>query len=169
MGRHDDDDDDEGGIAADPHVDRDDQSWEAAQDGAELIAEGNPEEAVRVLSKLVQEQPDNEHAWFFLGAAHYELTRYDQALADPHLAARGMVEEVDHPVIGRMKAMGRPLKSSGELTAIRRPAPLLGEHSAETLRGLGYPEAEIASLLSAKVIYDGSRRSPAEAPRQARA
>lgn len=76
-----DDDDDEGGIVADPHVDREDQSWEAAQEGAELIAEGNPEEAVRVLTQLVLDQPTNEHAWFFLGAAHYERTHYDLALA----------------------------------------------------------------------------------------
>lgn len=79
---HDDDDDDEErAIARDPHVDRDDEGWEAAQEGAELIAEGNAEEAVRVLSQLALEQPRNEHAFFFLGAAHYELTHYDQALA----------------------------------------------------------------------------------------
>lgn len=81
MVEHDDEDDEEGGIAPDPHVDREDEGWEAAQDGAELIAEGNAEEAVRVLTQLALDQPNNEHAWYFLGAAHYELTRYEQALA----------------------------------------------------------------------------------------
>lgn len=75
-----DDDDDEEDIVSDPKIEND-EGWEAAQDGAELIAEGNAEEAVLVLTQLVLGQPNNEHAWFFLGAAHYELTRYEQALA----------------------------------------------------------------------------------------
>jgi crotonobetainyl-CoA:carnitine CoA-transferase CaiB-like acyl-CoA transferase len=83
--------------------------------------------------------------------------RYDQILADPHIKARNMIEEIDHPRIGRMKMMGRPLKSSGELTAIRRPAPLLGEHSAETLRGLGYRDEEIERLFAERVIYAEGR------------
>jgi len=61
-------------------MDDQDDGWDAAQEGAELIAEGNPQEAVRVLSALVQAQPNNEHAFFFLGAAYYEQTHYEQAL-----------------------------------------------------------------------------------------
>lgn len=105
---HDDEDDDEGGIAPDPHVDHDDKGWEAAQDGAELIAEGNSEEAVRVLTQLVQDQPLNEHAWFFLGAAHYELTRYDQALA-----AYVKALEVKPLFIGAMINAGHSLRMLG--------------------------------------------------------
>ena len=83
--------------------------------------------------------------------------RYDQALADPHIVARNMVEEIEHPKIGRMKMMGRPLKSSGELTAIRKPAPWLGQHSGEVLRALGYADADIERLFAARVIYDRYR------------
>ncbi len=85
--------------------------------------------------------------------------RYDQALADPHIVARNMVEEIDHPKIGRMKMMGRPLKSTGELTAIRKPAPWLGQHSAEVLRDLGHDEAGIERLFAAGVIYDRYRQA----------
>jgi crotonobetainyl-CoA:carnitine CoA-transferase CaiB-like acyl-CoA transferase len=83
--------------------------------------------------------------------------RYDQALADPHIRARSMVEEIDHPKIGRMKMMGRPLKSTGELTAIRKPAPWLGQHSAEVLGGLGYSDDEIGRLFADRVVYDRYR------------
>ena len=55
--------------------------------------------------------------------------RYDEILADPHIAARQMVVDIEHPKIGPMKTIGLPLKSSGELTAIRKPAPWLGQHS----------------------------------------
>jgi crotonobetainyl-CoA:carnitine CoA-transferase CaiB-like acyl-CoA transferase len=83
--------------------------------------------------------------------------RYDQALADPHVLARNMVEEIEHPKIGRMKMMGRPLKSSGELTAIRQPAPWLGQHSAQVLRALGYEECDIERLFAERVVYDRHR------------
>ena len=83
--------------------------------------------------------------------------RYDQILADPHIQAREMVEEIDHPKIGRMKMMGRPIKSTGDLTAIRKPAPWLGQHSAEVLLDLGYPDNEIEHLFAQSVIYDRCR------------
>lgn len=55
--------------------------WESAQEGAELIAEGNAEAAVSVLAELIQREPHNEYAYFFYAAACYELQRYEQALA----------------------------------------------------------------------------------------
>jgi cytochrome c-type biogenesis protein CcmH/NrfG len=55
-------------------------AWEAAQEGAELIADGELEQAVQVLSTLAQAQPKNEYARFYLGAAHYELHDYARAL-----------------------------------------------------------------------------------------
>jgi crotonobetainyl-CoA:carnitine CoA-transferase CaiB-like acyl-CoA transferase len=79
---------------------------------------------------------------------------YDQIMHDPHIKARNMVVDIDHPVIGRMKTIGLPIKSTGELTAIRKPAPWLGQHSAEVLRDLGYARAEIDALFSEGVIFD---------------
>jgi len=82
---------------------------------------------------------------------------YDQILADPHIKARNMVVEYDHPVIGRMKSIGLPVKSTGELTAIRQPAPWLGQHSAEALKSLGVSDNEIRTLFAEGVIYDRLR------------
>jgi crotonobetainyl-CoA:carnitine CoA-transferase CaiB-like acyl-CoA transferase len=82
---------------------------------------------------------------------------YDQTLADPHVAARKMVVEIDHPTIGRMKMLGLPIKSTGDLTEIRRPAPTLGPHSAQILAELGYPGEAIGALFEAGVVYDGQR------------
>jgi len=55
-------------------------AWEAAQEGAELIADGETERAVLVLSALVASDPKNEYARFFLGAAHYERQDYARAM-----------------------------------------------------------------------------------------
>jgi crotonobetainyl-CoA:carnitine CoA-transferase CaiB-like acyl-CoA transferase len=82
---------------------------------------------------------------------------YDQTLADPHVAARKMVVEIDHPTIGRMKMLGLPIKSTGDLTEIRRAAPTLGQHSAQILAELGYPGEAIGALFEAGVVYDGQR------------
>ena len=83
--------------------------------------------------------------------------RYEQALNDPHVRERNMVVEIDHPIIGRMKTIGLPIKSSGDLTAIRKPAPWLGQHSEDVLRGIGYADADIAALFAGKVVYDQQR------------
>jgi crotonobetainyl-CoA:carnitine CoA-transferase CaiB-like acyl-CoA transferase len=82
---------------------------------------------------------------------------YEQSFDDPQVKARRMVLEVDHPKIGRMKAIGHPVKSSGELAAIRRPAPLLGQHSAEVLGELGFAAAEIETLFGRGVVFDAER------------
>ncbi|OGA47078.1 MAG: CoA-transferase [Betaproteobacteria bacterium RIFCSPLOWO2_12_FULL_62_13] len=82
---------------------------------------------------------------------------YDQILNDPHIQARKMVVEIEHPKIGRMKSLGIPVKSTGELLAIRKPAPWLGQHSDEVLSSLGYSDAQIAALHEDFVIYDRYR------------
>ena len=58
---------------------------------------------------------------------------HDQTFRDPQLLARGMVTEVEHPTAGRMQTLGVTIKLSETPGAIRRPAPLLGEHTEEVL------------------------------------
>jgi crotonobetainyl-CoA:carnitine CoA-transferase CaiB-like acyl-CoA transferase len=71
---------------------------------------------------------------------------YRQVLDDPHTRAREMEVRVTHPVEGEMSALGIPVKLSDTPGAVRRPAPLLGEHTAEVLREAGLSDAEIAAL-----------------------
>jgi formyl-CoA transferase len=82
---------------------------------------------------------------------------YEQIMNDPHIKERKMVVEIDHPKIGRMKTIGLPIKSTGELSAIRIPAPWLGQHSEEVLRSLGYEGAELESLFADCVTFDRYR------------
>ena len=51
---------------------------------------------------------------------------YEQTLNDPHVKARQMVVDIDHPKIGPMKTLGLPIKSTGDLTAIRHAGALAG-------------------------------------------
>jgi len=68
-----------------------------------------------------------------------------EVLADPHLKARDMIVEVDHPGRGRHVTDGNPIKLSASPTTIT-PSPLLGQHREEILNELGYTETEIRDL-----------------------
>jgi crotonobetainyl-CoA:carnitine CoA-transferase CaiB-like acyl-CoA transferase len=79
---------------------------------------------------------------------------YEQIMHDPHIHARKMVHELDHPIIGPMKTLGLPLKSSGELNTIRMPAPWLGQHTKEVLLQLAYPLDQIEALFAQGAAFD---------------
>jgi formyl-CoA transferase len=67
--------------------------------------------------------------------------------ADPQVRHRGMVAEVPHPTIGPLRLTGIPVRHSETPGKIRRPPPLLGEHTDDVLAEvLGYSAEKIASL-----------------------
>jgi crotonobetainyl-CoA:carnitine CoA-transferase CaiB-like acyl-CoA transferase len=76
-----------------------------------------------------------------------------EALRDPQILARDMIETVNHPTIGALRVLGLPVKLSDTPGAVRTPPPRLGEHTAAVLsRDLGMSEREIARLLDAGAI-----------------
>jgi crotonobetainyl-CoA:carnitine CoA-transferase CaiB-like acyl-CoA transferase len=77
----------------------------------------------------------------------------DRIVADPHVQARDMLLELEHPGVANPLAVaGRPIKfASGKGVAPRR-APLFGEHTDTVLAELGYAEAEIAALRAQNVV-----------------
>ena len=66
-----------------------------------------------------------------------------EVYADPQVKARDMVVELDHPTAGSTRVIGIPVKLSATPGSIRRPAPMLGEHTDEVLAEHGYTAAEI--------------------------
>ena len=77
-----------------------------------------------------------------------------QIVADEHIAqAREMFVEIDHPVIGRIKVNGNPIKMMETMPKITRPAPTLGQHNREVYQGmLGLDDAELQKLQEDGVI-----------------
>ena len=76
----------------------------------------------------------------------------DEVLDEPQMLENEMIVAVDHPVVGRTRMFGVPVKLSETPGSIRRPAPLLGEHTDDVLKELGYSAAEIDALRSESVI-----------------
>jgi formyl-CoA transferase len=72
------------------------------------------------------------------------INNYAEAFADPQIRARGMVVEIEHPTLGRVRMPGSPIKMSETPPVVARRAPLLGEHTRDVLREAGYSDAEIA-------------------------
>ncbi|MDG2111987.1 MAG: CoA transferase [Actinomycetota bacterium] len=78
---------------------------------------------------------------------------------DPHLSAVDLVQIVEHPTEGAYRHVSDPVSYSASPTALRRHAPLLGEHATEILSELGYDEARIDALDSDGVINRAQPRS----------
>jgi formyl-CoA transferase len=78
----------------------------------------------------------------------------DQVVNDKHIAtAREMFVEVEHPKAGKTKITGSHLKLSKDKPIIKRPAPLLGEHTEVIFKELlDYTDEEILKLKEENVI-----------------
>jgi crotonobetainyl-CoA:carnitine CoA-transferase CaiB-like acyl-CoA transferase len=95
----------------------------------------NNDELVTLLQTRLKERPSAHWlaAMEVAGIPAGPVLSYDEALAEPHIVARAMVVETSHPTAGNFRTLGVPVKLSDTPGAIRRPAPRLGEHTAEVL------------------------------------
>ena len=59
------------------------------------------------------------------------INNIEQVVNDPQIAARHMIVEVDHPLVGKTNLPGVPIKFSDTPASISGPAPILGQHNDE--------------------------------------
>ncbi len=77
---------------------------------------------------------------------------YARALADPQIAHRGLVREVEHPVSGRIRVVGPPWRMSGAEAEVK-PPPLLGQHTGAVLaEWLGWSDEEVSRFLAGEGV-----------------
>ncbi|MGF7153707.1 CaiB/BaiF CoA transferase family protein [Novosphingobium gossypii] len=77
---------------------------------------------------------------------------YADLVDDPQIRHNGTFVEYDHPTEGRVKVPGFPIRFSRTPSAIRRGAPLVGEHSEDVLREIGRSDDDIARLVESGVV-----------------
>jgi crotonobetainyl-CoA:carnitine CoA-transferase CaiB-like acyl-CoA transferase len=76
-----------------------------------------------------------------------------EALADPQITARHMVETLTHPTIGSLNVLGLPAKLSETPGSVREAPPRLGEHTKRVLeQDLGLSAAEVERMATAGVV-----------------
>lgn len=105
-------------------------------------------------------------------AAHW-LARLDEAgvpagpvndinemLADPQTRARNMVVEVEHASLGRVRALGCPIKVEGAPTGPRKGPPRLGEDTVAILEACGFGPGEIEALFAEGAVAAPDRPGP---------
>lgn len=87
------------------------------------------------------------------GVPNGPINSVDMVMEDEQVKAREMIIEVEHPVAGKLKMPGVPVKLSDTPGGVRTPAPLLGQHSREILKEiLNKEDTEIDKLIEDKVI-----------------
>ena len=95
----------------------------------------NNDALIALLERRFREKPSAH--WLALldgaGIPAGPVLEFDQAMADPHIVARGMAVVTEHPAAGSFKTLGIPVKLSDTPGTLRRPAPSLGEHTHEVL------------------------------------
>jgi benzylsuccinate CoA-transferase BbsF subunit len=78
----------------------------------------------------------------------------EEILSNPHIKARGLINEVQHPVMGKKVVINPSWKLSGTPAGIKKASPLLGEHNEEVFCGLlGMPKEELARLVEGRIVY----------------
>ena len=75
-----------------------------------------------------------------------------ELLTHPQIQANELIVESEHPHAGPMRQPRPAARFDATPAEIRRPAPLLGEHTDELLHELGLTPAEITALRNAGVI-----------------
>jgi CoA:oxalate CoA-transferase len=88
------------------------------------------------------------------------VNNFKEVFDDPQMIARGVVKDVEHPRLGHMRAVRNPILLDHDGPTIERHAPMLGEHSEEILRELGYSADKIGEFVDAGVTRDAAQTKP---------
>ena len=113
------------------------------------------EALIPILQNLFQERTTVE--WINLCVKHNipagPINDIPTILSDPQVNFRGMVQEIEHPILGTIQQLGPVAKFSKTPAELRSAPPILGEHTESILRDeIGYRDSNIAQLRADGVI-----------------
>ena len=90
-----------------------------------------------------------------LGLPAGPIFSLDQVFSDPHVNETRMIEEIEHPRLGKLRVLANPIRI-GPMAgrSVRTPPPALGQDSRQVLHDYGFAAERIERLISEKVVLD---------------
>ena len=114
----------------------------------------NRKELEKILDKIFRERTSGE--WREILDQHDvpngPINTYEDVFQDPQVQYNKIAVEIDHKILGLFRYVGLPFHLMGTPGGPQSPPPMVGEHTAEILAGLGCTKAEIVKLKEEGVI-----------------
>lgn len=118
------------------------------------------EDVLSAVEKVLESAPSRE--WLArleaLDVPCGPILETGEVFQEPQVVANEMLVTVEHPRAGRTQMVAPPVRLSDMPSAVRRPAPEVGEHTGEILRELGYSQSDIDELNGKQVILLGNQK-----------
>ncbi len=120
----------------------------------------NSGEFKKILSDWMQEVGSDDKIEAILRELEVPVSRMysvAEAVESPQVESRGLLQQIDHPKLGKVRVVNTPFKFSETECSLRGLPPQLGEHNREVLtETLDYNTEQIASLYEQGILFDES-------------
>lgn len=107
-----------------------------------------------VLQEMLEKYATDEilHRIAPTGIPHSPVNTFDRLCQDPHVVECDLIPELIYHDGRKTKQVPSPIRIDGQRMGIKEQAPLLGQHTDETLLDLGYTNEEIQGLRDSRAI-----------------
>ncbi|XP_050465378.1 succinate--hydroxymethylglutarate CoA-transferase [Cataglyphis hispanica] len=115
----------------------------------------NRMELLQILRDVFKRKTNQEWSAIFEGASfpYGAVNTIKEVFDDPHVKYIKLVQELEHPVTGKVKLVGPPVTYSYATNIVRSSPPMLGQHTLEVLRNiLKYSDNKIENLIAQKIV-----------------
>jgi crotonobetainyl-CoA:carnitine CoA-transferase CaiB-like acyl-CoA transferase len=118
----------------------------------------NREELVALLNDIFAVRPASywEERLRKQGVPFTRVNTLDRVVEDEQVSARRMIATLEHAEAGPIRLVDLPVKLSATPGRMRMAPPVLGQHTTEVLRELGFNEASIADLALERIVQDAA-------------